>query len=113
MPGHVIVMTKQTARDAEKGAMKVIGLIGGMSWNSTLEYYRIMNESIARRLGGMRSAHLILYSLDFSELERAQHQGRWDDLAAILVEAGSAVGRAGADFLVICTNTMPVKPTTK
>jgi len=86
--------------------MKVIGLIGGMSWNSTLEYYRIMNESIARRLGGMHSARLVLYSLDFSEIERAQHEGHWEDLAAVLVEAGSVVKRAGADFLVICTNAM-------
>jgi aspartate racemase len=86
--------------------MKVIGLIGGMSWNSTLEYYRIMNESVARRLGGTHSAQLILYSLDFSEIQKAQHEGRWEDLAAVLVEAGSAVKRAGADFLVICTNAM-------
>jgi aspartate racemase len=86
--------------------MKVIGLIGGMSWNSTLEYYRIINESIARRLGGLHSARLILYNLDFDEIERAQHEGRWDDTADILVDAGNAVKRAGADFLVICTNTM-------
>ncbi len=86
--------------------MKIIGLIGGMSWNSTLEYYRIMNESVASRLGAMHSAHLVLYSLDFNEIERAQHEGQWDDLAAVLVEAGSAVERAGADFLVICTNAM-------
>lgn len=86
--------------------MKVIGLLAGMSWNSTLEYYRIMNESIASRLGGTHSARLVLYSLDFSEIERAQHEGRWDDLAGTLVEAGSAVKRAGADFLVICTNAM-------
>lgn len=86
--------------------MKVIGLVGGMSWNSTLEYYRIMNESVASRLGAMHSARLVLYSLDFNEIERAQHEGHWDDLAAVLVEAGSAVKRAGADFLVICTNTM-------
>jgi aspartate racemase len=86
--------------------MKVIGLIGGMSWNSTLEYYRIMDESIAGRLGRMHSARLVLYSLDFSEIERAQHEGHWDDLAATLVDAGSAVKLAGADFLVICTNAM-------
>jgi aspartate racemase len=86
--------------------MKVIGLIGGMSWNSTLEYYRIMNEFVARRLGGTHSARLVLYSLDFSEIERAQHEDRWDDLADMLVDAGNAVKRAGADFLVICTNAM-------
>jgi aspartate racemase len=86
--------------------MKIIGLIGGMSWNSTLEYYRIMNESVARRLGGVHSARLVLYNLDFSEIQRAQHEGRWSDIAGVLVEAGSAVKRAGADFLVICTNAM-------
>jgi len=86
--------------------MKVIGLIGGMSWNSTLEYYRIINESFARRLGGLHSARLVLYSLDFDEIQRAQHEDRWDDLVGILVDAGNAVKRAGADFLLICTNTM-------
>jgi aspartate racemase len=86
--------------------MKVIGLIGGMSWNSTLEYYRIINESFARRLGGLHSARLVLYNLDFDEIQRAQHKGRWDDTADILVAAGNALKRAGADFLVICTNTM-------
>jgi aspartate racemase len=86
--------------------MKVIGLIGGMSWNSTLEYYRIINESFARRLGGLHSARLVLCSLDFDEIQRAQHEDRWDDLAGILVDAGNAVKRGGADFLVICTNAM-------
>jgi len=86
--------------------MKVIGLIGGMSWNSTLEYYRIINESFARRLGGLHSARLVLYNLDFDEIQRAQHEDRWNDLVGILVDAGNAVKRAGADFLLICTNTM-------
>ena len=86
--------------------MKVIGLIGGMSWNSTLEYYRLINEEVSRRLGGLHSARLVLYSLDFEEIERAQHGGNWDNAAHILVEAGVALERAGADFLVICTNTM-------
>jgi aspartate racemase len=86
--------------------MKTIGLIGGMSWNSTLEYYRIINETFARRLGALHSARLVLYNLDFDEIQGAQHKGRWDDTANILVDAGNAVKRAGADFLVICTNTM-------
>jgi aspartate racemase len=86
--------------------MKVIGLIGGMSWNSTLEYYRIINESFARRLGALHSARLVLYNLDFDEIQRAQHEDRWDDTARILIDAGNALKRAGADFLVICTNTM-------
>jgi len=86
--------------------MKLIGLIGGMSWNSTLVYYRIINELFSQRLGGLHSARLILYSLDFDEVDMAQREARWDDAAYILIEAGSAVKRAGADFLVICTNTM-------
>lgn len=86
--------------------MKVIGLIGGMSWNSTLEYYRLINELIASRLGGLHSARIVLYSLDFEEIECAQREARWDDATIILSEAGVALKQAGADFLVICTNTM-------
>jgi len=86
--------------------MKVIGLIGGMSWNSTLEYYRVINESFTSRLGGLHSARLVLYNLDFDEIQRAQHEGHWDEITRVLVDAGNAVKRAGADFLVICTNTM-------
>lgn len=86
--------------------MKVIGLIGGMSWHSSLEYYRLINEVVAQKLGGLHSAHVVLYSLDFDEIEQAQRQARWDDAVNILAEAGSALKRAGADFLVICTNTM-------
>jgi aspartate racemase len=103
---YVIVMAQPSPRHIEKRAMKVIGLIGGMSWNSTLEYYRITNESFARRLGGLHSARLVLYNLDFDEIQRAQHEDRWDDIASILVDAGNALKRAGADFLLICTNTM-------
>ncbi len=86
--------------------MKVIGLLGGMSWNSSLEYYRIINELVAAKLGGFHSAHIVLYSLDFAEIEHAQREARWDDAATILVKAGTALKQAGADFLVICTNTM-------
>jgi aspartate racemase len=86
--------------------MKVIGLIGGMSWNSTLEYYRLINEGVSRRLGGLHSARLVLYSLDFEEIERAQQGDNWDNAAQILAEAGMALERAGVTFLVICTNTM-------
>jgi aspartate racemase len=106
VPGYVIVTAQQTLGHRQKRAMKVIGLIGGMSWNSTLEYYRIINESVARRLGGTHSARLVLYNLDFNEIQRAQHEGHWDDIAGILVEAGRAVKRAGGDFLVICTNAL-------
>ena len=86
--------------------MKVIGLIGGMSWESTVEYYRLINEMTAQRLGGLHSGRVVLYSVDFDEIERAQAEGRWDDAVAILSAAATALERAGADFLVICTNTM-------
>jgi aspartate racemase len=86
--------------------MKVIGLIGGMSWSSTLEYYRLINELVAARLGGLHSASIVLYSLDFAEIEHVQRETRWDDAADILVRAATALKRAGADFLVICSNTM-------
>jgi len=86
--------------------MKVIGLIGGMSWNSTLDYYRLINELVSVRLGGLHSAQIVLYSLDFAEVERVQREARWDDAADILVRAGIALKQAGADFLLICTNTM-------
>jgi len=86
--------------------MKVVGLIGGMSWNSTLEYYRLINELIAEKLGQFHSARLVLYSLDFKEIECAQRQADWEAASDILVEAGVALKQAGADFLVICTNTM-------
>ena len=77
-----------------------------MRWNSSLEYYWLINESVAEKLGGLHSARIVLYSLDFDEIEQAQRQGRWDDATNILTEAGRALKQAGADFLVICTNTM-------
>lgn len=86
--------------------MRTIGLIGGMSWNSTAEYYRIINEMVVERLGGLHSARLIIYSLDFDEIRQAQCQARWDDAAIILTQAGVALKRAGVDFLLIGTNTM-------
>ena len=86
--------------------MKVIGLIGGMSWVSTLEYYRLMNQMVADRLGGMHSAHIVLYSVEFYDIELNQRENRWEDSARILAGAASALERAGADFLVLCTNTM-------
>jgi aspartate racemase len=86
--------------------VKVIGLIGGMSWNSSLEYYRLINKLVSRKLGGLHSARLVLYSLDFEEIERAQQESRWEDAADILAKAAMALKQAGADFLLICTNTM-------
>lgn len=86
--------------------MKVIGLIGGMSWESTIPYYRQINESIKERLGGLHSAKVVLYSVDFHEVERLQHRGDWEAAGALLAAAARALEAAGADFLVLCTNTM-------
>jgi aspartate racemase len=86
--------------------VKVIGLLGGMSWESSIEYYRIVNERVRERLGGLHSAHCVMYSVDFAEIERLQVTGRWDVAGARLAEATAALARAGADFLVLCTNTM-------
>ncbi|MDY7010664.1 MAG: aspartate/glutamate racemase family protein [Planctomycetota bacterium] len=86
--------------------MKCIGLIGGMSWKSSAEYYTHINTLVADRLGGLHSARVILFSLEFDEIGRAQREDRWNDMAAMLTEAGKALKHAGADFLLICTNTM-------
>lgn len=86
--------------------MKIIGLIGGMSWESTVPYYRQVNESVKERLGGLHSAKIILYSVDFHEVEWLQHSGNWEAAGALLADAARALESAGADFLVLCTNTM-------
>lgn len=86
--------------------MKTIGLLGGMSWESTASYYRIINDEIKRRLGGLHSAQILLYSLDFQEIEDLQHRGRWDAAADILLHGARRIESGGADFLLICTNTM-------
>ncbi len=86
--------------------MKTIGLIGGMSWESSLEYYRIINETVKRELGGFHSAKSLMYSVDFQEIEELQHQGRWEDATRIMIDAAQRVEKGGADFVVICTNTM-------
>ena len=86
--------------------MKVIGLLGGMSWESSIEYYRIVNERVRERLGGLHSAHCVMYSVDFAEIEELQVSGRWAEAGDRLAEAGAALALAGADFLVLCTNTM-------
>lgn len=86
--------------------MKVIGLIGGMSWESTVPYYRQINETVRERLGGLHSARLVLYSVDFHDIERLQHAGDWQAAGALLAGAARAVQAAGASFLVLCTNTM-------
>ena len=86
--------------------MKVIGLIGGMSWESTLTYYKIINETIKERLGGLHSAKCVLYSVDFQEIEECQANGDWGKSGEILGEAAYNLEKAGANFIVICTNTM-------
>ena len=86
--------------------MKTIGLIGGMSWESSLEYYRIINEEVKRKLGGLHSAKILMYSVDFEEIEKVQHQGKWDEATKLMVEATQRLEKGGADFVVICSNTM-------
>ena len=86
--------------------MKVIGLLGGMSWESTVSYYQIINRMVRQRLGGLHSAKCLLFSVDFAEIEACQAEGRWDDAAAALAEGARRLEQGGADFFLICTNTM-------
>lgn len=86
--------------------MKIIGLIGGMSWESTLDYYKIINETAKAELGGLHSAKCLLYSVDFDEIEVLQREGKWNELTDIMVDAANRLKCAGANFIVICTNTM-------
>jgi len=86
--------------------MRTIGLIGGMSWESSAEYYRLINQQVRDRLGPLRSAQLLMHSVDFGPVEQAQHAGRWDDAAAILVDAARCLEAGGAECVVLCTNTM-------
>lgn len=86
--------------------MKTIGLLGGMTWESTLEYYRIINERVNQRLGGVHSAKCLMLSVDFAEIEELQTSGRWEEATRAMVEAAQTLEGGGADFIVICTNTM-------
>jgi aspartate racemase len=86
--------------------MKTIGLIGGMSWESTTEYYRLINEGVRSRLGGLHSAKCLMFSVDFAEIEELQRQGRWDEAGQVMAAAARSLERGGADFIVLCTNTM-------
>ena len=86
--------------------MKIIGLIGGMSWESTAEYYRIINEAVRDKLGGLHSAKIVMYSVDFEEVEQLQHKGEWDKATNLMIDAAKRVERGGGDFVLICTNTM-------
>jgi aspartate racemase len=86
--------------------MKTIGLIGGMSWESSAQYYRIINEAVRERLGSTRSARSLMYSVDFGEVEKLQHDGDWHALTGLMIEAAGRLERGGADMILICTNTM-------
>lgn len=86
--------------------MKTIGLIGGMSWESSSEYYRMINEEVNKRLGGLHSAQCIMYSVDFNEIEAYQRNNEWDKVSAIIIHAASSLEAAGADFIILCTNTV-------
>lgn len=86
--------------------MKTIGLLGGMSWESTAGYYKAINEGVKNSLGGLHSAKIAMYSVDFDPIEKLQHEGNWEETAAILSNASKNIEAAGADFLLICTNTM-------
>src|ERR1700690_2828267 len=86
--------------------VKTIGLIGGMSWESSIEYYRIINETVKAKLGGLHSAKSIMVSVDFAEVEILQREGKWNEAARMMVEAAKSLEKGGADFIVICTNTM-------
>jgi len=86
--------------------MKTPGLLGGMSWESTVSYYQVLNREVGRHLGGLHSARVLVLSVDFHEIEELQHQGEWDELGKILAREAQVLEGAGADFLVLCTNTM-------
>lgn len=86
--------------------MKTIGLIGGMSWESTLEYYRILNQTVKAKLGGLHSAKCLMYSVDFQEIETLQHEDKWEELTESMIDAAQRLKKGGAEFIVICTNTM-------
>ena len=86
--------------------MKTIGLIGGLSWESSSEYYRIINQTVQKQLGGLHSARILLYSFDFAEIEQLQHAGRWDEATDMMLVAGQNLQRGGADLFLICSNTM-------
>ncbi len=88
------------------GRMKTIGLIGGMSWESSAEYYRVLNELVKARCGGLHSAECVMYSVDFAPIEAMQHAGAWEEAGLVLADAARKVERGGADFVLLCTNTM-------
>jgi len=86
--------------------MKTIGMVGGMSWESSIEYYRIINQTVKEKLGGLHSAQSLMYSVDFAEIETLQNKGRWDEATQAMIEAAQHVEAGGADFVIICTTSM-------
>jgi aspartate racemase len=90
----------------ENDVMKTIGMLGGMSWESSAVYYRLINEGVAARLGGLHSAQSLMFSFDFDEIERLQHTNQWDEATQRMIGAAQRLERGGAGFLIICTNTM-------
>lgn len=102
----VLILILSDTRIQEEIILKTIGMIGGMSWESTVTYYRTVNELVKQQLGGFHSAKVLLYSVDFSEIEECQAKGDWEKSADILSTAAKNLEKAGADFIVICTNTM-------
>jgi len=96
------------ALPTEAPSMRLLGLLGGMSWESSAEYYRLANELVRDRLGGFHSARCLLYSVDFAEIERLQAEDRWDEAGRLLADAAKALEQAGAELLLLCTNTMHI-----
>jgi aspartate racemase len=94
------------ARVPEERSVRTIGLVGGMSWESSATYYKLINEGVKARLGGLHSARSVLFSVDFSDVERLQHAARWEEAGELVAEAAQGVERAGAECVVLCTNTM-------
>lgn len=102
---HNLTLSRRDLRESE-APMRTIGLIGGMSWESSAEYYHLINEAVKARLGGLHSARSVMLSVDFAEIEAMQQAGHWDEAGDILAAAARSLERAGADCLVLCTNTM-------
>ncbi|CAM5182563.1 Broad specificity amino-acid racemase YgeA [Castellaniella defragrans] len=105
-PWPVYSMPMNPSTNPGSEITRVIGLIGGMSWESSAEYYRLINEEVRDRLGPLRSARILMYSVDFGPVQEAQHEGRWEDTARTLEDAARRLHRGGADCVVLCTNTM-------
>jgi aspartate racemase len=103
---YAIAPLPRARRAATIGAMKTIGMIGGMSWQSSTTYYQIVNQAVQERLGGVHSAKILMYSFDFGEVAALQAAGRWDEATGWMATAGATLAKGGADFLMICCNTM-------